>query len=84
MSGRFRTLTIAAVGFLGLDGALFLWLGRAEGRSGFLWAGAACIVVAGVVLLAAREQESRLAAIRREREALKAAAEELRQLVDRR
>ena len=79
-----RTLTIAAVGFLGLDGVLFLWLGRAVGRSGFLWAGAACITVAGIVVLAAREQERRVAAIRREQEALKAAAEDLQRLVNRR
>lgn len=82
MSGRSRTLTIAAVGFLGLDGALFLWLGRAVGRAGFLWAGGACLAVAVIVVLAAREQERRLETIRREREALRRAAEDLRQLVD--
>lgn len=84
MSGRFRTLTIAAVGFLGLDGVLFLWLGRAAGRSGFLWAGGGCLAVAVIVVLAAREQERRLEAIRREREALRQAADDLRQLVGRR
>jgi hypothetical protein len=75
-----RTLTLAAVGFLGLDGALFLWLARAAHRPGFYWAAAGCWVVAALVLLAAGEQRRRLDAIAREREALKAAAEELRRL----
>lgn len=75
-----RTLTFAAVGFLGLDGVLFLWLARAAHRPGFYWAAAGCWVVAGLVLLAAREQRLRLEAIAREREAVRRAAEELREL----
>lgn len=77
-----RTLTFAAVGFLGLDGALFLWLAGAVGRSGLYWAAGGCWLVAVLVLLAAREQRKRLEAIRREREALREAAEELRRLVN--
>ncbi|MGH7733330.1 MAG: hypothetical protein ACREOE_06415 [Gemmatimonadales bacterium] len=83
MIGRFRTLTLAAVGFLGLDGVLFLWLGHAAGQSAFLWAGAGCLVLLGIVVLAAREQQRRLAAIAREREELRRAAEELRDLAGR-
>ena len=81
MTGRFRPLTLAAVGFLGLDGVLFLWLAGAAHRPGFYWAAAGCWLVAGLVLLAAREQRQRLEAIAREREAIKRAAEELRDLV---
>ena len=84
MTGRFRTLTLAAVGFLGLDGVLFLWLAGAAHRPGFYWAATGCWLVAGLVLLAAREQRRRIEAIAREREAIKRAAEELRELVDRR
>ena len=78
-----RTLTFAAVGFLGLDGGLFLWLAGAAHRPGFYWAAAGCWVVAGLVLLAAREQRLRLEAIAREREAIRRAAEELRELTQR-
>jgi hypothetical protein len=74
---------LAAVGFLGLDGVLFFWLARAAGRPGLYWAAVACWGVAVLVLLAAREHRRRLAAIAREREALRAAAEELRGLVKR-
>ena len=84
MKGRFRPLTLAAVGFLGLDGVLFLWLASAAHRPGFYWAAAGCWLVAGLVVLAAREQRQRLEAIAREREAIKRAAEELRELVARR
>ena len=84
MTGRFRPLTLAAVGFLGLDGVLFLWLANAAHRPGFYWAAAGCWLVAGLVVLAAREQRQRLEAIAREREAIRRAAEELRELVDRR
>ncbi|MGB7213059.1 MAG: hypothetical protein WBC97_10575 [Gemmatimonadales bacterium] len=80
---RYRSLTLAAVGFLGLDGVLFLWLAHAVGRPGFLWAGAGCLVLAAVVVLAAREQQRRLAAIAQQREELRRAAEELRKLVGR-
>ncbi|HET7024229.1 MAG TPA: hypothetical protein VFI39_03385 [Gemmatimonadales bacterium] len=83
MTGRFRTLTFAAVGFLGLDGVLFLWLARAAHRPGFYWATGGCWAVMALVLLAAREQRRRLAAIAREREELRRAAEELRTLVRR-
>ena len=79
-----RTMTLAAVGFLGLDGVLFLWLAGAAHRPEFYWAAAGCWAVAGLVVLAAREQRKRLEAIARERDAIRRAAEELRDLVDRR
>lgn len=79
-----RTLTFAAVGFLGLDGVLFLWLARAAHRPAFHWAAGGCWVVAVLVLLAAREQRKRLETIAREREALRRAAEELRELTKQR
>lgn len=75
-----RALTLAAVGFLGLDGALFFWIAADAGRPGLYWAAGGCWGALALVLLAARQQRRRLEAITREREALKSAAEGLRHL----
>lgn len=83
MAPNTKALTLAAVGFLGLDGVLFLWLAYAIGRPGLVWAGVAAFVLAAAVLLASRAQQRRLEMIAREREALRLAAEEMRGLARR-
>ncbi|HEX4601057.1 MAG TPA: hypothetical protein VH116_06675 [Gemmatimonadales bacterium] len=76
-----RSLTILAVGFLVLDGLLLSYLGLRLDRTPLVVGGAACLVVAGVVVLWWRRYRRDLADLERARREVRAEVESIRALL---
>ena len=77
--GRF--LAIFAVGFLLLDALLLIWLGVELERGRLVAGGIACVVAAGVVVLAWRRYAVMLADLSAQRREMKAEVEAIRDLL---
>ena len=79
----FRSLTLAAAGFLGFDGAALMGLGIWSGRRAVLVAGVVILLSSGLVLLFWRRHLRRLEEIDEARRDLRNEAEDLRRLLRR-
>jgi uncharacterized membrane protein YccC len=78
---RGRTVTIIAIGALGLDGALLILAGVWTGRSVFTLVGLACLVGGVLVWHYWKRYRRLLEELRHERAALGREAEELRRIL---
>lgn len=76
-----RTLTTLAVGFLVLDGLLLSYSGLRLDRLSLLLGGAACLVVAGLVVVWWRRYRRDLAELERARREVRAEVEAIRALL---